>query len=282
MIQYTDIVSTEVEAKLSASIEVSHWLASVLSAATCRFVNSNAVLLAATSLSCLLGTIVYYYSKVVSKNSTSTPEIATIETSKIEPTPITIEKPTESANSKEDDFPDIDLVPTDDIESDTDGSEQDDQDDWNEETYKEIFSDPISNYVVSDNDGNDADSSSTRSSTSEDDENDDQGDWNEEEYKKKFPSPKPVVKRRSTTKTAKDTTTTATTSTRSKPAAKKKETLAQMRKRVAREMKESEERKRQTSKKPARWAPTKKPVRKETVAEMKARVAREFAAKLKK
>lgn len=272
MMQYTDIVSTQVEAKLSASMELSHWIASVLSAAAYRFVNTNAMLLAATLLSCLLGTIVYYHSKAVSQKSISTPEITAIETSKIaskvESTPLAIAKPTESADGK-DDFPDIDLVPTDDIESDTDSSEQDDQDDWNEETYKETFSSLVTNNVVNNKDDNDADS------------NNEEEDLSDEEYKKKSPSPKPVVTRRKATKTANSSATT-TANTRSKTAAHKKETLAQMRKRVAREMKESEERKRQASRKPVRWTPSKKPVRKETVAEMKARVAREFAAKLKK
>lgn len=271
MIQYTDIMSSEIESKLSATMVVSQWFLSVVSAAMYRLftntVNSNAVLLAATSLSCLIGTTFYcYYTKVVPNNTvtiSSTPKITTSEESKIESTPVTLAKP------MADDFPDIDLVPTDDIESDSDGSEQDDQDDWHEANYNQTFSAPPTNNDVSDNevDGN------------SEEENDDEGDWNEQDYKTKFPASKPVVTRRRTVTKTKSSATTATSS--KKPAQKKKETLAQMRKRVAREMKESEERKRQQSK-PARWAPTKKPARKETVAEMKARVAREFAAKLKK
>lgn len=268
MIQYTDIMSTEIESKLSATIVVSQWFLSILSAAIYRLftntVNSYVVLLAATSLSCLLGTTFYcYYTKVVpnkSATNSSIPKIATSEESKIESAPVTIAKP------MIDEFADIDLVPTDDIESDSDGSEQDD---WHEATYNQRFSAPPTNNVVSDNGADD----------NSEEENDDEGDWNEEDYKTKFPASKPVVTRRSTVTKAKSSATTTTSS--KKPAQKKKETLAQMRKRVAREMKESEERKRQQSK-PARWAPTKKPSRKETVAEMKARVAREFAAKLKK
>ncbi len=272
MIQYTDIMSTEIESKLSAAMMISQWLLSILSAAMYRLftstVNSNAVLLAATSLSCLLGTTFYcYYTKVVPNKSvtnSSTPTILISGESKTESAPFTIAKP------MTDEFADIDLVPTDDIESDSDGSEQDDQDDWHEATYNQTFSVPPTNNVVSDNGADDK----------SEEENDDERDWNEEDYKTKFPASKPVVTRRSTITKAKSSATT-TTSSKQPAQNKKKETLAQMRKRVAREMKESEERKRQQSK-PARWAPTKKPARKESVAEMKARVAREFAAKLKK
>ena len=104
--------------------------------------------------------------------------------------------------------------------------------------------------------------------------------WNEEDYNRRYSVSEPVVSRRKVERHTVTRTVNPPKATQNLP--KKKETLAQMRKRVAREMKEAEERRRnQVGVRSTRSTSASKSVRKETVSEMKARVAREFAAKLK-
>lgn len=246
---------TEIESKLSATIELTQWVGSILTASTHRvasnIVASDAMLLAAvTSLVSVLGALLCYNKFVSVKanpmdkatNYINTPGIAT---------------KTINTDEEEDMFlPCINMVPTDNIESD------------------------------SDIDADDADIGS---------EEEDDGDWNEEDYNQQFSVVKPTTTTRRSAPKKEIRSTTASRSKSTKNGTKK-ETLSQMRKRVAREMKESEERRRQPSAtkavrsapskksatKAVRSVPSKKPIRKETVREMKARVAREFAAKLKK
>jgi hypothetical protein len=289
-------MSVELESKLSATIELTQWVVSIMAATVYRCVwntiVSNLVFIVATSLACLLGTVVYY-NKVVCAVSdaketamSNSPEIATVEiTTKIDSAPITASKMTEPANN--DYFPCIDLVPTDDVESesesDSDNSEEDYKEDWNEDDYTLRFS-AATNNVVSDTDDNDT-------------KHDDKEDWNEDDCNNRFPVSKSTTRapKKESLSQLRSASKPTTTTTR---APKPKESLSQMRKRVAREMKEAEERRRQRlSITRAAPAPSKLPKRasaktapastrptrkKETVAEMKARVAREFAAKLKK
>jgi len=292
-------MSVELESKLSATIELTQWVASILAASVYRCVwdniVSNLVLIVATSLACLLGTVVYYKKDVCAVSDaretavSTSPEIETVKiTTTIDSAPIMVSKMTAPANK--DSFPCIDLVPTDDVESDSDNSEEDYKEDWNEDDYTLRFSAPTNN-LVSDTDDN---------GTSNDDKYDKE-DWNEEDYKDRFSVSKPTTRAPkkeiiSQSRSASKPKTTTTTR-----ASKPKESLSQMRKRVAREMKEAEERQRQrlsgtsTRAAPAsaklakrvssaKTAPisTRPTRKKETVAEMKARVAREFAAKLKK
>ena len=261
-------MSTQIESKLSATLELTHWAGSILTAMAWNTIESNPLFLVATSLACLLGSFLYYnksLSRVSSVKETvtsSTPEIASVETTKIDSAVITTAKMVEAVDN--DSFPCINLVPTDDTESYSDISEEEDREDWHEADYNQTFC-AHTNNVVSDSDDNSIDNHDTE-------EESDADDWNESDYNQRFPTSKPATRRTASKKESVSQPTTAT-----------RETRAQMRKRVARQMKEAELRKKnQAASKAVHSAvPTKKSVRKETVAEMKARVAREFAAKLK-
>jgi hypothetical protein len=240
---------------------------------------------------------------------------ATTTTNSAPVTTMTSTKTTEPVYN--DSLPDIGLVPTDDVESD----EDDDQDDCNEEansqeeisqqfsspaidvtseeeTYTLRYPTPADN-VVSDSEEDSEEEEdedtwisppATRSARKApktiveelvEEFDGDEDDWNEEEYNRRFPVSKSIFSPPATRSSRKDMFSPPRTRS-----AAKKESLSQMRKRVAREMKDSEDRRRQqlSTTKTARPTPPmmkKRTTRKESVAEMKARVAREFAAKLK-
>lgn len=271
-------MSIQTETKLSATIELTRWAASIMAASTYRFlsdnVDTNKVVLGALVLTLVLTFCMGAFANYILMTNFFTKNV-TLESAEI---PDASSKAAKIIDSKDadDDFPAINLVSTEDSED----SIEEEQEDWKKTSSIQPITAKATIPVVH----IDSDDTSADSDTEEDDAN----DWNEEEYNRRHTVSKPVrvarpirkvtqtVEKRSVTRTANLPKAT----TKSLP---KKETLAQMRKRVAREMKESEERRRiQLGVRSTRSTSTRKPVRKETASEMKARVAREFAAKLKK
>ena len=275
-------VMTKIEWVASGIVEVTQWMTSVLAAFTWQTIVSNKMILGVTFLACLLGTGVYY-KLVLGKPSKATTVVSVEKTTK-SINPSTIE--TDNSMTKKL-YASINLTATDEtFESEDDESEADDH------VVTKLFVSPMN--VVSEDEEEVDDAS-------------DKDDWNEQEYNQKYPRP-------SSTNTTRGFASASAENIQSPPQTpmmspvlqmrspktraqkKKKETLTQMRKRVARQMKESEERR--NSQRTASKTPSKTPgrattksasatsskkinSRNESVREMKARVAREFAAKRK-
>ena len=285
-------MSTATETQFSATVELTQWAASIVAASTYRFlsnnVDSNKVVLGAISLMLLMATYVSY--RIMNYFTTRSFSIEVSEYFDFSTT-----KATKITDSEDvyDDFPAINLVSTEDSQD----SLEEDHEEWKETVPIQSVLPKETTIVIdiADDDTNDE----------SEDEEDDNDDWNEEDYKRRYPVSEPVVTRsrnvsrpvvtrsRVTKEIPKRTVARTTTRTATRAASNppkptttknvpKKETIAQMRKRVAREMKESEERRRNQLGVTARQSTSRKRARKETVSEMKARVAREFAAKLKK
>eukprot|EP00535_Pseudo-nitzschia_heimii_P009766 CAMPEP_0197190752 /NCGR_PEP_ID=MMETSP1423-20130617/22245_1 /TAXON_ID=476441 /ORGANISM="Pseudo-nitzschia heimii, Strain UNC1101" /LENGTH=268 /DNA_ID=CAMNT_0042643209 /DNA_START=39 /DNA_END=845 /DNA_ORIENTATION=+ len=268
-------MSTKVESNLSAAVQVGHWVASILASAIHQSVGSNGpLLIAGTLLACLVGAIACRKlagtggAKSAAACRRPEAEIAETVTTPVDDSAALLaisKKTTEPIDEDDDDnsFASLGLVSTHDIESDDESNDEHDSNEEEEEECNQPSPTQTDDFLRETFDN-------VEGADSED-------DWNEFEYNQQFDDSKPAQPQPMPPPPPPKATSS------------KKESLSQMRKRVAREMKEAEDRRRQRSASgssavatTAPAAPVRRSVRKESIKEMKARVARDFAAKLQR